>query len=349
MKPADENAHAYSRPMVVRRLWIIGAVLAVLTPTTGLAGWSLGIDASLLPTVHALDVVDGQLNVFVGPVRREKDWSRTAYLAVRDDKGGWTFQSEATIPAKSHPLGAKGCMSPPADEAWLQANKERLHQNPDFDQDIGTCANRPGWRWGGISFYIGEGSWGVGGIVEQNTKTGTTRYYRPRALADYSTSHLEYYADRLWIGTAQYGEGGSYDGIGVLSAEFANDQLYAGRVMETCGFIVSDMLVHDDSLWIATEMGLSKVSKSGDRYKPFNWTNYVPTGDEEDPMREVTCDEVYEELFQSTDLASALPNDSGHPYGVLWHRVSKLRPNFAWRYVRKLNGLERPADSEHPE
>lgn len=332
--------------MDMRKLVIVGATLAMMTPMTGLAGWTCGIDNSLLPTVHALDVVDGHLNVFVGPVRLEEDWSRTAHLVVHGDNGDWAFQSETNLPAKIHPVAAEPCMSPPADEEWLQANKQRLHQNPAFEQETQVCADGPGKRWGGISFYGGEGSWGVGGIVEQNTKTGATRYYRPRALVDYSTSHLAYYGDRLWIGTASYGECGPGIGIGVLSGEFANDQLYAGWVMESCGFIVSDMLVHDSSLWIATEMGLSKVSKSGDRYKPFSWTNYVPTGDDENPMREVTCDELYTELFRSTDLASAPPNDSGYPYGVHWDRISKLRPSFAWQYVRRLNGLEPPPDGE---
>ena len=57
-------------------------------------------------------------------------------------------------------------------------------------------------------------------------------------------------------------------------------------------------------------------------------------------MREITCDALYEELFQSQELADAPPNDDGHPYGVLWGRISELRPHFAWQYVRKLNGLE---------
>ena len=332
--------------MEMRKLIILGAPLAMMIPTTGLAGWLCGIDDSLLPAVHELDVVEGSLNVFVGPVRREEDWSRTAHLVVHGNNGDWTLQSETTLLANTHPVAAEPCMNPPADEKWLQANKQRLDQNPAFEQETKACADGPGKRWGGISFYGGEGSWGVGGIVEQNEKTGATRYYRPSALAGYSTSHLAYYGDRLWIGTASYGECGPGIGIGVLSGEFANDQLYAGWAMESCGFIVSDMLVHDSSLWIATEMGLSKVSKSGDRYKPFSWTNFIPTGDDESPMREVTCDELYTELFRSTDLASAQPNDDGHPYGVLWDRISKLRPSFAWQYVRRLNGLEPPPEGE---
>ena len=326
---------------------VSGAFLTLAAPTQSVAAWSCGIDDSLLPQVYALEVVDGQLYAFVGPVERTDDWSkRTASAALLGADGVWTIRPNVEIPSTRESVAAKSCMNPPADEDWLRANKDRLLLYPDFEQSIGVCATGAGKRWGGISFYGGEGSWGAGGIVEQNIETGATRYYRPRPLYDYSTSHLEYFGRRLWIGTAWHGECGTSVGTGVLSAYFANDNLYADRVTDNCGFLVSDMLVHSDSLWIATEMGLSKVSRTSDRFKEFEWTNYVPTGDEKAPMREVSCGELYEELFQSADLASAPPNDSGQPYEQLWHRISKLRPNFAWQYVRKINGLEPPPDGE---
>ena len=336
--------------MNLRQFFVLGTCAALAVPSPGFAGWTCGIDASLLPQVYALDVIDGRMEAYVGPSRRTTD-SRTAFgnALVLGDNGDWTIRNDAELKRRHDSINAESCMNPPADEEWRRINKERLLRSPDFEQRIGICANGPGKRWGGISFYGGEGSWGVGGIVEQNSTTGTTRYYRPPPLVHYSTSHLEYFGDRLWIGTASYGECGTGVGVGVLSAYFANDTLYADRAMDSCGFLVSDMVAHAGSLWISTEMGLSKVSKSNDRYKPFQWTNYVPTGDNQNPMREVSCDELYDELFQSAALASAPPNDSGHPYELLWHRISKLRPNYAWQYVRRLNGVAPLADGEQSE
>lgn len=336
--------------MNLRQLLIFGACSVLAVPSSGFAAWSCGIDHSLLPQVYSLDVVEGQLEAFVGPVRHTPDWqTRTGTAVVLSDDGDWTVRPNAELPDRRKSVDAEPCMNPPADEEWLRTNKERLLRHPDFEQRIDVCAAGSGKRWGAISFYGGEGSWGVGGIVEQNTKTGATRYYRSRPLIDYSTSHLEYFGDRLWIGTASYGECGTGVGVGVLSAYFANDDMYADRVMGNCGFLVSDMLVHSDSLWIATEMGLGKVSKTNDRFNKFKWTNYVPTGDENEPMRVVTCNELYEELFRSVALAAAPPNDSGHPYGQLWNRISRLRPNFAWQYIRKLNGLAPLRDDEQAE
>ena len=337
--------------MNLRRLILVcvGALLGA--PSQGVAGWSCGIDNSLLPQVYALDVVDGRLQAYIGPVERADDGSGNVAAAVAvDNNGNWTVQSSAQLPVRQASVYSETCMDPPPDEEWLKANRPWSLGNSNFEQRIGVCATGSGKRWGGISFYGGEGSGGVGGIVEEDIETGHIRYYRPVKLLDLSTSHLAYFGDNLWIGTAWYGECGTGMGVGMLSGFFANDELYADWTVGagTCGFLVSDMVVHSDSLWIATELGLSKVSLSGSKfvYKKFEWTNYVPTGDAENPMREITCDELYEELFQSQELAAAPPNDDGTPYAVLWGRISELRPNFAWQYVQKLNGLEPPRENE---
>ncbi len=319
---------------------MIGSIAILTAPSVGLAAWSCGIDSYLLPQVYSLDVVDGRLEAFIG--------EETKVILGQDGK--WTVKSSTETLNRQGSAYAGACtdlppVRPAADDDWLRSNKQLALTSPDFEQGIGACATGSGKRWGGISFYSGEGSWGVGGIVEENIATGNVRYFRPRALLEYSTSHLEYFGGRLWIGTASYGECGTYVGNGLLSAFFINDNSYAERVLDNCGFLVSDMLVHSDALWIATEMGLSKVTRSNDRlsngqFKKFDWVNFVPTADENEPMRVTSCNELYEELFQSTDLASAPSNDSGHPYAQLWNRVSRLRPNFAWQFVRKLNGLE---------
>lgn len=324
-------------------------------PGHAAAGWSCGIDATLLPQIYALDVVDNRLLAYVGPIERnEGARERTAAVLAVDAQGRWTVEPRSRVPIEPDSVSAEACMAPPLDQEWLKAN--RPWWDPDdhyFEQKIGVCAAGAGKRWGGISFYGGEGYGGVGGIVEENVETGSFRYYRPNKLLDLSTSHLAYFGDNLWIGTAWYGECGTGIGVGVLSAFFANDEMYADWTLGagTCGFQVSDMVVYSDALWIATELGLSKVSLSGEKYhsKKFAWSNYVPSGDINNPMREVTCDQLYEELLRSEAIASAPANDDGPPYAVLWDRISKLRPGFAWQYVRKLNGLNPAGDQEGPE
>jgi hypothetical protein len=331
------------------RLLLVCVVAWFGTPDHAIAGWSCGIHSSLLPAVYALEVVDGRLHAYVRPIERAVDRSGNIATAVAvNDDGEWTIQSRTQLPVRKNFTSSEICMDPPPDEEWLRANRPWWDpNNPHFEQRIGVCATGAGKRWGGISFYGGEGSGGVGGIVEEDIESGSYRYYRPLMLLDLSTSHLAYFGDNLWIGTAWYGECGTGVGVGVLSAFFDNDEMYADWTLGsgTCGFEVSDMVVHADALWIATELGVSKISLSGSKYdyKKFNWTNYAPTGDAEEPMREVTCEELYEELFQSEELAAAPANDDGPPYAVLWGRISELRPNFAWRYVQKLNGLK-PAD-----
>ena len=335
------------------RLFLLCVATCAGLPGLAVAGWSCGIDATLLPQVHALEVIDDRLVAYVGPIERNKG-TRSSTVVALDALGNWSVQPRSQVPIRPDSVSSDACMDPPTDEQWLKANQPWWSpENHYFQQKIGVCAAGAGKRWGGISFYGGEGYGGVGGIVEEDIGTGAFRYYRPVKLLDLSTSHLAYFGDNLWIGTARYGECGTGVGVGVLSAFFDNDEMYADWTLGagTCGFQVSDMVVHSDALWIATELGLSKVSLSGSRYhhKKFAWTNYVPTGDAESPMREVTCDQLYEELFQSEELATAPANDDGPPYAVLWGRISELRPNFAWQYVQKLNGLRPPSEEEEPE
>ena len=324
-------------------------------PSDAVAGWSCGIDHSLLPQVYALDVIDDRLIAYVGPLESgDNVGDGGATVVAIDAQRTWTVQPRSQIPIRRDSQSSEACMDPPPDEEWLRANRPGWDpENQYFEQKIGVCATGAGKRWGGISFYGGEGYGGVGGIVEEDIRSGLFRYYRPSMLLDLSTSHLEYFGEHLWIGTSWYGECGTGVGVGVLSAFFDNDEMYADWTLGagTCGFQVSDMVVYADALWIATELGLSKVSLSGSkyRYKKFTWTNYVPTGGVDNPMREVTCDVLYEELFQSEELASAPPNDDGPPYAVLWGRISKLRPNFAWQYVQKLNGLKPPKEERNSE
>lgn len=340
--------------MTLYRLLQICVVVCGGLPGLAVAGWSCGIDATLLPQVYALDVIDDQLVAYVGPIERnEGARGASATVVTRDAQGNWAVQPRSQVPTRPDSVSSDACMDPPPDEEWLRANRPWWDpENHYFQQKIGVCATGAGKRWGGISFYGGEGYGGVGGIVEKDIETGSIRYYRPLKLLDLSTSHLAYFGDNLWIGTAWYGECGTGIGVGVLSAFFANNEMYADWTLGagTCGFQVADMVVHSDALWIATELGLSKVSLSGSRYhyEKFVWTNYVPTGDAARPMREVTCDQLYEELFQSEELATAPANDDGPPYAVLWSRISELRPNFAWQYVRKLNGLNPPSQKEKP-
>ena len=332
--------------MRLNRLFMICAAICAGLPHQAIAGWSCGIDETLLPQIYALEVVDDRLTAYVGPI----DGAGATVVAV-DEQGNWTVQPRSDVPRKQDSVSSDTCMDPPPDEEWLKANRPWWDsENQYFQQKIGVCTKGAGKRWGGISFYGGEGYGGVGGIVEEDIASGSTRYYRPNMLLDLSTSHLEYFGDNLWIGTAWYGECGTGVGVGVLAGPFYNGELYADLATGsgTCGFLVSDMVVHSDSLWIGTEIGLTKVSLSGSKhlYEKFEWTNYVPTGDAEPPMREVTCDDVYEELFESEELANAPANDDGPPYAVLWGRISKLRPNFAWQYVQKLNGLKPPSEEK---
>ena len=326
------------------------ALIILLSPVVALAGWSCGIDASLLPHVYAIEVRDGHLEAYVGPLERGDNARVSVGSAIRlEQDGEWSSRSRMNLPDRSDSAAGQSCMEPRQDTEWLQAHRPAALNNPYFEQNVSVCTSAAGKRWGGISFYGGEGYWGLGGIVEEDLASGDFRVFRDHSLNDVSASHLAYFGEHLWVGTVRHGECGSGIGVGVVFGYFANDTFYAVPDRNTCGFAVSDMLVHEDALWIATEMGLSKATKSKERFTNFDWTHYVPTGNASRPMRETSCEDLYGEVLRSPELAAASPNDDGHPYGVLWGRISTLRPGFAWQYVRKLNELAPQPDPENSE
>lgn len=108
------------------------------------------------------------------------------------------------------------------------------------------------------------------------------------------------------------------------------------EVPEVCGFAIRDFQEFDGSLWVATELGLSRLTQRDG----LQWTNDVP--DLSDPMlmRQVECDDLFAELLSSKKFAETEGFDLGFAFDVFWERLSDLWPEFVRRYLRELHGLQ---------
>jgi len=313
------------------------------------AGWPCSI-AHAYPEVSELRVENGELVAILGTYfAQTKDRGsakRPQYLIEhprlsKSAGGKWEKDGVSGPPDWWH--GAREqCIDAPSDEqaAWKAAHGELPFSKGShdwFNQHISSCASDGDSLWGGISFYDGEGGWGVGGLVRQDIETGTVEFVRPRQLIDGSTGPLAYFADNLWMGDTWSGEcAGPPSGEGLKRLKQFTDSYGVEEVPEVCGFAVRDFQELNGALWVATELGLSKLTDDGG---PI-WTNFVPDLNHRDLMRQVTCDALYEELLKSTRLANTTGFDIGNAFDVFWERVSTLRPDFARRYLRKLHGHE---------
>lgn len=305
------------------------------------AGWDCSIGHAY-PEVSELSVENGMLVAALGPYFREtksvlaadgKLKSRYQYPRVRmTSDGSWQRSSMGSYP--DYGKRTPPCIEVPSDPevAWKSAYGDRPmpaeNEHSWFNQYVSGCAVDGDTRWGGISFYSAEGGWGIGGLVRQETKTGTVEYLRFPELRSRSVNKLAHFDGYLWLSVGHNGEcGGPAPGSGLKRLK-RNSIV---EVPEVCGFAIRDFQEFDGALWVATELGLS-------RRKDGVWTNYIPDMDHPGLLRETTCDDLYTELLTSAEFAKFEGFDIGNAFDIFWERLSVLRPNFTRRYMRELHG-----------
>ena len=171
--------------------------------------------------------------------------------------------------------------------------------------------------------------------MRQDLASGRFEYHRPYTLLNYSVSTIQYFDGRLWLGRTQHGECvGPEPGFGLSYYDEARDSLR--DVPGVCGFAIRSMSVFRGDLWVASDLGLARgrIAESG----PVVWQNFVPDLDDHRLMRPVICDAFYEELLRSPDMAADTAFDRGYAFEEFWKTLSKVRPTFVSRYLRRLHG-----------
>ncbi len=330
----------------------VTVIFAVSMPATVQAGWPCSIDHAY-PEVAELRVEGDKLIAILGNYFAETEhWTRPDGSAARRLKyrrlslsldEEWNLDGYTDAPDWWSAL-EPGCMDAPQDlEGALRERYGRIPikeaDKDGFNQSVSSCASDGINLWGGISFYGAEGMWGVGGLVKQDLETNDYQFIRPlpRTFTDDSTGPIAYFAGTLWMGSYWSGEcGGPQSGVGLRKLVHypAYDHYVVDDVPEVCGFAIRDFQEFAGALWVATELGLSKlVDDDGPR-----WSNYLPDPDHADLMREATCEEIYVELLRSKRLAETAGFDIGNAFDVFWQRLSRLRPDFAIQYLRQLHG-----------
>ncbi len=115
----------------------------------------------------------------------------------------------------------------------------------DWDEDSQSI-------WLAIRFYAGEGSAGLGTVVEINKSSHEVRLHQPDELALVSISRLVVVGDGLWLATERFGEGGQGPGIGLVRYNVQTGAV--DRVPEISSYITA-MARTEEVIWIATVEG----------------------------------------------------------------------------------------------
>jgi hypothetical protein len=219
---------------------------------------------------------------------------------------------------------------------------------PDFDQDGSieqnpiSCIDEGAWIYFGIHFYESEGVVGSGGIGRFNPSTKSVEIRRPKALRPFSVRKMVKREGALWLATEDFNEGTAGPALGLARFDWDKDHLqtFRGKAEGPCGFWVNDLLLTQDELWVATELGISRY-----HFANGQWKHFVPVARYSQELREATCREIY------VSVAASLPDDFDDkedgacdldgttPRAILRSLIKQCRPD-------DLNGvpLARPVD-----
>ncbi|NIR60700.1 MAG: hypothetical protein GWO02_14935, partial [Gammaproteobacteria bacterium] len=297
----------------VAGLAALAGAYAVVGSDTARAGSSC-YEERFYPVVTRLEPTEhGFTAVLAGRFRDpERDRApRIAYDAAGGWKHGWSRAGEAACPRGRCIPDRQGCDFRIPEIELSPAYAQALHRRRDprmLEQEVYACTEHEGAIYFGIGFYEGEGYGGVGGIGRYVPATGALEVRRPAALLRTPVTHIAFDGRELWLATAGDHEcSGTPPTQGLIRYDWQTGELkkesYGGAGL--CGFVVHDLLLTDDALWVATDLGLSQKSR-GDPEESFmfdargwsmGWRNFVPDLEVEGGLRHVFCDELYRELL----------------------------------------------------
>lgn len=145
------------------------------------------------------------------------------------------------------------------------------------------------------------------------------------ATADVAVRH----GTSIWMGVSEHGACGARPrGLVRLDPARAFTHAFRGTDAGPCGFLVHDLLVRGDTLWVATDLGVSRLRLSPDDWD--EWTHYAISADGA-ALDETACASLL------TSVAEAAVRPGGDELGR-W--LAEFRPRFVRRLPR---GLRRPS------
>jgi hypothetical protein len=307
------------------------------------AAWagSVCYDEAFYPSVVRLDQTPAGLRAMLGGKAGDQALPPKRLPALKyDEVRGWTLEGpfECKEPDGCDRRSTRPGASVPAialSKPEAVALRPELKEAEEIAQEIGAWTEHGGTIWFGVSFYEGEGTNGVGGIGRHDPKTGVTTLRRPKVIRDSSIDHIAHDGQWLWLATTGLHEcTGRPPTHGLARYDWSADRLetFEGRDDGPCGFVVHDLALGPKYLWVATDLGLSRWDRRGQR-----WEHFVPDVATNPPMRAMTCEALYTSLLRTLPRVTV---DIGSYYSQLFKPLKRFRPHFLGAYVAALRPAE---------
>ena len=338
------------------------AILTIYISSNSWAGWPCSIDHGY-PEVSDITVTERGVVVLLGSYFDNHRRSDEEPIQLISTGGGWQrLEKPIAMPAQTRKADCPVKSKIPTEQEladWFWSGTAKF-PDANFEQKLVGCVEFGDETWSGTSWYGDEGSWGVGGLIGFNASTQHTDGRYLWGLHEYSVSHLKLFDEQLWIGTTYRGEcGGPASGFGIKRYPLVKGKPFPYKVVNPqisipprgtqawdepriCGFAARDMLIVDGDLWVATELGISVVQRK-DGELVFH--NYVPDLTSDSLMRMVSCDDIYTELLESPRSITDEGFDIGVMFDQFWARLSRHRPEFTRRHLRRLHGHDVEVES----
>ena len=182
----------------------------------------------------------------------------------------------------------------------LRSELQNVGVEYKVEQKVSACARDGDTTWLALGFYSGEGVTGVGGIGRYDSASRQLEVHRPEAIRRASATSIAVFGETVWVGTAGFHECVGYPPkAGLIQYKWGSLNKTANQFIggpEVCGFVVHDMLRVEDKLWVATDLGLTEITDPGGLF-PSGFRNFVPDSKAPNRVREVTCEDLYDELL----------------------------------------------------
>ena len=307
--------------------------------TTVAYGATSCYDEEKLPAVSRLEVSEKEVIAYLGGSAISDDGNSAKAVSFSPVKG---WQRIGARPCERCDLPKYSCGKWKGQIVLSTADVSTIPNNGHWcntENNITSCQQKDGAVWFSISYYDGEGCGGVGGF---GRKKGDAIEYRwPKELRDSSVGPILYDGGRIWAGTYHsYECTGEVAAKGLVVYDWRNNTLktFVGGNNGPCGAIVHDLLLHDDKIWVATDLGLSIFNK-----KTEIWKNLAPGKAGEPAMSEVHCDALYNSvLWDLVRVPTEGYENFNSYYAMLVDSVRAIRPNQKFSEISELEVSSRP-------
>jgi hypothetical protein len=336
-KPGIFMNHQIStvRSSALKRIAVFIEVLVIIPAalSNALAGETCYSEEPL-PSISKLDETENGIMVTLGGFYVERKLRKSPVIYWNEEKG-WMAKLEDNVKCIS-------CDSKQIDE--LKRMIPRIEPIPIEDQEAEEAPSIPvyydGHIWFGIDFYLGEGYAGTGGIGRFTPATKQLEIHRPAELKRVQIQKVVHDGEHLWAATKYVVEcDGTPPALGLLKYDWSSKTLSQFKSIKDgpCGFVINDLTWKNGSLWVATDIGLSRWIKENNQ-----WLHYLPDKNDPSQVSTMSCPEIYTFLFNEFAATKSWCDAGNTCDKVLLDNLKRFRPD----YYESIKGASEPINRD---